>query len=96
MTSKRRKQLEDAMVTSQLENLKNVDAEDSMAEVIEDHMRNGHKGFAQMDDAELLETAKNDVGYSAGEVAEPWDNNDGINEMVKLINLITEIEKEQN
>lgn len=99
MTAEQRKQLEDAMVASQLENLCNVDSIKSLSDEVERAMRHGQRGFAEMPDDELLDVAKRDIGYDAqdagilleaakeGEVPDP-----SVEKLEKLMALIHEIE----
>ena len=67
MTFDQRKKLEAAAVASFIENIENGDSDGFYADFAEKALRYGYLGFAQMYDAELLETVKKDIGYDPDE-----------------------------
>lgn len=95
MTTEQRKQLEDAMVASQLENLCNVNSIDSLSEEVERAMRFGQRGFAEMSDDELLYKAKTDIGYEAQDagILVEAELDLSVDKLEKLIALLHEINK---
>jgi hypothetical protein len=90
MTSIQRQKLTDAAIESYLENVNNGPAH---AEVfLRPMLLDGHLGYAQMDETELLETVKNEIGYDP---QEDYSTVDSVTEaMCKLALVIREIEKE--
>jgi hypothetical protein len=90
MTKECREQLEAAMTDSFMENVGNgpTSAEDFLRDIL----RDGRLGYAQMDDSELLDAAKADIGYSPEEEYPIGEDNSSTEALRNLGRLIRKIE----
>lgn len=91
MTSVQRIRLETAAIDSAIEDVKNVDPEQSMEETLKRIFRGGHRGYAQMDAEELLSTIKEEVGWEHFDRQFVPVEDDGTTKMRELIVVIDEI-----